>query len=551
MRASTSHDSTDRNQQLRTTENENAKSTERRALSGSSDEHCREAQGAVSGDLVSPYLELLFSLPVPRFLTPQSLWQLLDTRHSRAEQPHRALPTWQAVLPSSLRVSPSPPTPTRLTENRPCHCSPDTPRLPHALPRSLTQTIASFRLPYASTRLRPSAAPNNLLSLLESHSLRTALLPLSFAFSALATFSLSLRLSLQSHSHATLASPTRYSHPALHASPTSHPDGYIITPSLTSNPTIFIPRQQPSLLLPPLLIILHSTSHKIIKMGLTDAQDVARVDSKQAAAIASNVEDYDALVHDAAEATQAQEQMSLAKAIKTYPNAIMFSLILSLAVIMEGYDTLLIGNFFAMPAFARKYGVCNAEGKCEIPAPWQSGLTNGSQVGSIIGLQLTGIASERYGYRRTILVALAFMTAFIFIPFFAPNLTVLLIGQILQGLPWVASRLSPPPTPPKSPLSLFAPSSPPGSTDAGSSASSSLPVSCVAPSTAPTTGPTRFLTPSSGSGPSPSSSDAGSLPSRPGGWFARTASRTPSTLFVALLPTTASSPTTRLTRPFR
>ncbi len=171
-------------------------------------------------------------------------------------------------------------------------------------------------------------------------------------------------------------------------------------------------------------------------MGLTDAQDVARVDSKQAAAIASNVEDYDALVHDAAEATQAQEQMSLAKAIKTYPNAIMFSLILSLAVIMEGYDTLLIGNFFAMPAFARKYGVCNAEGKCEIPAPWQSGLTNGSQVGSIIGLQLTGIASERYGYRRTILVALAFMTAFIFIPFFAPNLTVLLIGQILQGLPW-------------------------------------------------------------------------------------------------------------------
>ena len=28
------------------------------------------------------------------------------------------------------------------------------------------------------------------------------------------------------------------------------------------------------------------------------------------------------------------------------------------------------------------------------------------------------------------------MTAFIFIPFFAPNLTVLLVGQILQGLPW-------------------------------------------------------------------------------------------------------------------
>lgn len=171
-------------------------------------------------------------------------------------------------------------------------------------------------------------------------------------------------------------------------------------------------------------------------MGLIQGQQVARIDSKAAAAIASNVEDYDALVHDAAEATRSQEQMSLRKALKTYPNAIFFSVILSLAVVMEGYDTLLIGNFFAMPAFAKKYGVCNATGKCEIPAPWQSGLTNGSQVGSIIGLQLTGIASERFGYRKTILAALVAMTAFIFIPFFAPNLTVLLVGQILQGLPW-------------------------------------------------------------------------------------------------------------------
>ncbi|KAJ1024072.1 hypothetical protein NDA16_003045 [Ustilago loliicola] len=151
-----------------------------------------------------------------------------------------------------------------------------------------------------------------------------------------------------------------------------------------------------------------------------EGQDVARIGSKAAAAIASQVEDYDALVHDAAEATHAQEKMSLRKAIKTYPNAIFFSVILSLAV----------------PAFARKYGECNAAGKCEIPAPWQSGLTNGSQVGSIIGLQLTGIASERFGYRKTILAALVAMTGFIFIPFFAPNLTVLLIGQILQGLPW-------------------------------------------------------------------------------------------------------------------
>lgn len=71
-------------------------------------------------------------------------------------------------------------------------------------------------------------------------------------------------------------------------------------------------------------------------MGLIEGQDVARIDSKAAAAIASKVEDYDALVHDAAEATKAQENMGLGKALKIYPNAIFFSVILSLAVVMEG-----------------------------------------------------------------------------------------------------------------------------------------------------------------------------------------------------------------------
>ena len=71
-------------------------------------------------------------------------------------------------------------------------------------------------------------------------------------------------------------------------------------------------------------------------MGYHEGQDVACIDSKAAAAIASKVEDYDALVHDAAEATRAQEEMTLAQAAKAYPNAILFSIVLSLAVVMEG-----------------------------------------------------------------------------------------------------------------------------------------------------------------------------------------------------------------------
>jgi SP family general alpha glucoside:H+ symporter-like MFS transporter len=56
--------------------------------------------------------------------------------------------------------------------------------------------------------------------------------------------------------------------------------------------------------------------------------------------------------------------------------------------------------------------------------------------GSLVGLALNGWASERYGYKKTMIVSMAFMIATIFIPFFAPNIEALLAGALLQGVPW-------------------------------------------------------------------------------------------------------------------
>jgi SP family general alpha glucoside:H+ symporter-like MFS transporter len=78
----------------------------------------------------------------------------------------------------------------------------------------------------------------------------------------------------------------------------------------------------------------------------------------------------------------------------------------------------------------------NSKGNYDVPAPWKSGLSNGALCGEIIGLQINGIVSEKYGYRKTMMVALALMIAFIFVPFFAPNVQTLLAGEILQGIPW-------------------------------------------------------------------------------------------------------------------
>jgi SP family general alpha glucoside:H+ symporter-like MFS transporter len=107
---------------------------------------------------------------------------------------------------------------------------------------------------------------------------------------------------------------------------------------------------------------------------------------------------------------------------------------------MEGYDTMLLSQFFANQSFASRYGIWNPEagngGRWEIEAKWQTGLSVGCQVGQILGLQITGWASERFGYRPTMLVALICLTGFLFIQFFAINLPMLLAGYILLGFPW-------------------------------------------------------------------------------------------------------------------
>jgi MFS transporter, SP family, general alpha glucoside:H+ symporter len=65
---------------------------------------------------------------------------------------------------------------------------------------------------------------------------------------------------------------------------------------------------------------------------------------------------------------------------------------------------------------------------------WQAGLQNGTNTGIIIGGFLNGWASAKFGYKRTLQVALVCLVGFIFISFFAVRVEMLLVGQMLCGL---------------------------------------------------------------------------------------------------------------------
>lgn len=54
----------------------------------------------------------------------------------------------------------------------------------------------------------------------------------------------------------------------------------------------------------------------------------------------------------------------------------------------------------------------------------------------MIGLLINGWVSERFGYRRTVMVCLVLIIAFTSIFFTAPNVETLLVAEILCGIPW-------------------------------------------------------------------------------------------------------------------
>ncbi|CZR65115.1 probable alpha-glucoside transport protein [Phialocephala subalpina] len=142
------------------------------------------------------------------------------------------------------------------------------------------------------------------------------------------------------------------------------------------------------------------------------------------------------VIHNAKNATDKEHKMTLMQGIRLYPKAVAWSLLISTCICMEGYDVCLLSNFYAFPQFNKKYGEMLPDGTYQVPARWQAGLSNGANVGEIIGLFINGFVSERFGYRYTVMTCLTLIIAFTAIFFTAKDVIDLQIAEILCGIPW-------------------------------------------------------------------------------------------------------------------
>ncbi|KAK0386977.1 hypothetical protein NLU13_5291 [Sarocladium strictum] len=166
------------------------------------------------------------------------------------------------------------------------------------------------------------------------------------------------------------------------------------------------------------------------------ADEKAKAGSAQHAEYGPGYTSAMARIEAAAQASDEESRLSRKELFSRYRPAVIYSALLSLALVMEGMDVGLVNNFFGQDAYIRKFGWPDAQGNMHISATWQAAIGNGNNLGSIIGLLLNGYLQSRFGSRRVYMVAMVLMACFIFVLFFAVNVQMLLVGNILCGIPW-------------------------------------------------------------------------------------------------------------------
>ena len=177
----------------------------------------------------------------------------------------------------------------------------------------------------------------------------------------------------------------------------------------------------------------------MVVLNMADHNQISGDDLKNNAILTETEADMKAnkneTLNEAKAATDKEHKMTLRQGLKLYPKAVAWSLLISTCIAMEGFDLALVNGLYGFAPWRQKYGELQPDGSYELSAAWQAGLSNGANVGSIIGLFINGWVSERFGYRYTIITCLTLLMGFTAIFFTAQKVEHLLIAEILCGIP--------------------------------------------------------------------------------------------------------------------
>jgi SP family general alpha glucoside:H+ symporter-like MFS transporter len=83
---------------------------------------------------------------------------------------------------------------------------------------------------------------------------------------------------------------------------------------------------------------------------------MTELDDAPSSHVCAGIPDLGRLASSAREAAEYEHRIIFSRGVWLYPEPMAWSALLSATIVMEGYDTTFIGNFFAYPVFRKSYG---------------------------------------------------------------------------------------------------------------------------------------------------------------------------------------------------
>lgn len=103
------------------------------------------------------------------------------------------------------------------------------------------------------------------------------------------------------------------------------------------------------------------------------------------------------------------EELRLMPAVKQYPKITRYVFFLMSAILLYGYDLVIVGTIPAVPGFQKDFGQLHGD-RHIIPASWLSLWSSLGPAGSLAGAIMAGWLQDRIGRRRCLALG-SFMSA--------------------------------------------------------------------------------------------------------------------------------------------
>lgn len=107
--------------------------------------------------------------------------------------------------------------------------------------------------------------------------------------------------------------------------------------------------------------ILHADQDKPVVVPIVDVTAFGGFQGKDAAQMLASAEEADRVDHE----------LTIRQALRKYKVAVFWAMFLSCALIMEGYDVVVIGSFYGQPQFIKRFGSIGSDGKMAIQGEYQ------------------------------------------------------------------------------------------------------------------------------------------------------------------------------------